>query len=77
MTSNQESSRQLTSLLRDAIHVLDQWKVVRTLARRIEEVAAIEQPDILHAHSPALETQPAGTSCYLLSSQCDWFVDTS
>jgi hypothetical protein len=27
MTSNQESSRQLTSLLRDAIHVLDQWKV--------------------------------------------------
>ncbi|RLQ20781.1 glycosyltransferase, exosortase A system-associated [Seongchinamella sediminis] len=34
--------------------VLDQWDVVRTLARRIEEVAAIEQPDILHAHSPAL-----------------------
>ncbi len=34
--------------------VLDQWDVVRTLARRIEEVAAIEKPDILHAHSPAL-----------------------
>ena len=34
--------------------VLDQWDVVRTLARRIEEVAAIEEPDILHAHSPAL-----------------------
>ncbi len=34
--------------------VLDQWEVVRTLARRIEEVAAIETPDILHAHSPAL-----------------------
>lgn len=33
---------------------LDQWEVVRTLARRIEEVAAVEKPDILHAHSPAL-----------------------
>ena len=33
---------------------LDQWEVVRTLARRIEEVAAIEKPDLLHAHSPAL-----------------------
>ncbi|MEQ9462274.1 MAG: glycosyltransferase, exosortase A system-associated [Haliea sp.] len=33
---------------------LDQWEVVRTLARRIEQVAAIEKPDILHAHSPAL-----------------------
>ena len=34
--------------------VLDQWEVVATLARRIVEVAAIEKPDILHAHSPAL-----------------------
>lgn len=34
--------------------LLNQWDVVRTLARRIEEVAAIEQPDVLHAHSPAL-----------------------
>ncbi len=33
---------------------VDQWEVVRTLARRIEEVAAIEKPNILHAHSPAL-----------------------
>ncbi len=33
---------------------LGQWEVVHTLARRIEEVAAIEKPDILHAHSPAL-----------------------
>ncbi len=33
---------------------LDQWDVVRTLARRIEEVAAVEKPAILHAHSPAL-----------------------
>lgn len=34
--------------------VLDQWEVVATLARRIVEVATIEKPDILHAHSPAL-----------------------
>ncbi len=34
--------------------VLDQWEVVATLAQRIVEVAAIEKPDILHAHSPAL-----------------------
>lgn len=34
--------------------LLNQWDVVRTLARRIEEVAAIEEPDVLHAHSPAL-----------------------
>lgn len=34
--------------------VLDQWEVVATLAQRILEVAAIEKPDILHAHSPAL-----------------------
>ena len=33
---------------------LGQWEVVHTLAWRIEEVAAIEKPDILHAHSPAL-----------------------
>ena len=34
--------------------VLNQWQVISTLVRRIEEVAAIEKPDILHAHSPAL-----------------------
>lgn len=34
--------------------LLNQWDVVRTLARRIEEVAALEKPDVLHAHSPAL-----------------------
>lgn len=34
--------------------LLNQWDVVRTLARRIEEVAALENPDVLHAHSPAL-----------------------
>jgi PEP-CTERM/exosortase A-associated glycosyltransferase len=34
--------------------VLDQWSVVSTLARRIVEVASTERPDVLHAHSPAL-----------------------
>ncbi len=34
--------------------LLNQWEVVTTLARRIEAVATIEQPDLLHAHSPAL-----------------------
>ncbi|TCO74316.1 TIGR04063 family PEP-CTERM/XrtA system glycosyltransferase [Chromatocurvus halotolerans] len=34
--------------------LLDQWDVVSTLSRRIVEVAAQECPDILHAHSPAL-----------------------
>ncbi|MCB1667805.1 MAG: glycosyltransferase, exosortase A system-associated [Pseudomonadales bacterium] len=34
--------------------ILNQWHVVQTLANRIEEVIRKEQPDILHAHSPAL-----------------------
>ncbi|MEQ8515836.1 MAG: glycosyltransferase, exosortase A system-associated [Chromatocurvus sp.] len=34
--------------------LLDQWAVVTTLARRIVDVAKTERPDILHAHSPAL-----------------------
>lgn len=34
--------------------VLNQWEVVTTLAKRIEEVVRLEKPDILHAHSPAL-----------------------
>ncbi len=34
--------------------LLNQWQVVDTLARRIEQVAAVEKPDLLHAHSPAL-----------------------
>ena len=34
--------------------VLNQWRVVQTLAKRIAEVIEIEKPDILHAHSPAL-----------------------
>lgn len=34
--------------------VLNQWAVINTLARRLEEVARIIKPDILHAHSPVL-----------------------
>ena len=34
--------------------VLNQWHVVQTLAKRITEVIEEEKPDVLHAHSPAL-----------------------
>jgi len=34
--------------------LVKQWEVVRTLVQRIEQVAEQEQPDVLHAHSPAL-----------------------
>jgi PEP-CTERM/exosortase A-associated glycosyltransferase len=33
--------------------------LMRSLARRIEEVAKIEKPDVLHAHSPVLNAIPA------------------
>jgi len=36
------------------IPVLNQLEVVNTLAQRLDEVIEIEKPDILHAHSPAL-----------------------
>lgn len=39
--------------------VLNQWQVISTLARRIAEVAEQEKPDILHAHSPALDGMAA------------------
>ena len=39
--------------------VLNQWQVISTLSRRIEEVAGIEKPDLLHAHSPALNGMAA------------------
>ena len=34
--------------------VVNQWHVINTLARRLAEVVKTERPDILHAHSPAL-----------------------
>ncbi len=39
--------------------ILNQWQVINSLSRRIEEVAAIEKPDLLHAHSPALNGMAA------------------
>ncbi|MGE0383628.1 MAG: TIGR04063 family PEP-CTERM/XrtA system glycosyltransferase [Gammaproteobacteria bacterium] len=34
--------------------VFDQWAVVTSLRRRLDDVIAAERPDVLHAHSPAL-----------------------
>lgn len=34
--------------------VLNQWSIVQTLAQRLDEIIPQIQPDILHAHSPAL-----------------------
>lgn len=39
--------------------LLNQWAVVNTLAKRLEEVARIIKPDILHAHSPVLNGMAA------------------
>lgn len=36
------------------IPVIGQWAVIRILTRRLIEVARQEQPDVIHAHSPAL-----------------------
>jgi PEP-CTERM/exosortase A-associated glycosyltransferase len=36
------------------IPVVNQWQTINSLAKRIVEVAQLEKPDILHAHSPAL-----------------------
>ncbi len=34
--------------------VLNQWAIVQSLARRLDEIIPILKPDVLHAHSPAL-----------------------
>lgn len=39
--------------------VLNQWLIVRDLERRLEQAVAAERPDILHAHSPALNGEAA------------------
>lgn len=39
--------------------LLNQWQVISSLSRRIEEVAEKEKPDLLHAHSPALNGMAA------------------
>jgi PEP-CTERM/exosortase A-associated glycosyltransferase len=40
--------------LLNKVPVLNQWHVVQSLAKRIAEVIEKEKPDVLHAHSPAL-----------------------
>lgn len=40
--------------LLDRIPIVNQWKVVSSLKTRLNQVIALEKPDILHAHSPAL-----------------------
>ena len=34
--------------------ILDQWTIVQSLAKRLDEIIPEIKPDILHAHSPAL-----------------------
>ncbi|WP_206613437.1 TIGR04063 family PEP-CTERM/XrtA system glycosyltransferase [Parahaliea mediterranea] len=43
-----------TGAVLERLPLASQWQVVRTLARRIDEVVERERPDVLHAHSPAL-----------------------
>ncbi len=38
----------------DRLPLLNQWRVIDTLAARLDEVVQRELPDLLHAHSPAL-----------------------
>jgi PEP-CTERM/exosortase A-associated glycosyltransferase len=42
-----------------SLPVLNQWAVIKTLQRRLEQVVEQIQPDILHAHSPALNGMAA------------------
>lgn len=39
--------------------LLKEWALMRATEERLESVARLEQPDILHAHSPALNAVPA------------------
>jgi PEP-CTERM/exosortase A-associated glycosyltransferase len=49
-----------TGVLAEAgIPFATELKLMRSLARRMEEVARIEEPDVLHAHSPVLNAVPA------------------
>ena len=43
-----------TGIFINKLPVVNQLHVVNTLARRLAEVVALQRPDILHAHSPAL-----------------------
>ena len=37
-----------------ALPALNQWAIVKSLAQRLDEIIPLIQPEILHAHSPAL-----------------------
>jgi PEP-CTERM/exosortase A-associated glycosyltransferase len=39
--------------------LVKEWRLMAALARRIHEVALVEKPNILHAHSPILNALPA------------------
>jgi len=45
--------------LLDRMPVLNQFAVMKTLERRLDEVIAREKPDLIQAHSPALNAIPA------------------
>jgi PEP-CTERM/exosortase A-associated glycosyltransferase len=47
------------SITETAVPFGTEVKLMRSLANRIEEVARIEKPDILHVHSPVLNAIPA------------------
>ncbi len=38
----------------DRLPVINQWRVINTLAKRLKQVVDEIKPDVLHAHSPAL-----------------------
>lgn len=42
--------------------VLDQWSIVSTLRPRLDELIRCERPDLIHAHSPALNGLAAALS---------------
>lgn len=39
--------------------VVNEWRLMRSLRRRLDELVAELKPDILHAHSPVLNAMPA------------------
>ena len=41
------------------MHSLELYRLMRATAARLDEVIALEKPDILHAHSPVLNAFPA------------------
>lgn len=44
-----------------AVPVLQQWDVIRQLSKKIEQLVKQQRPDIIHAHSPALNALAAAS----------------